>query len=106
MTRRAGVVGLGLIGGSIGMALRERGWVVVGSDTDAQACADALAAGAVDEIGDAANAEVTFVATPVGHLASTVRELLTSGASVVTDVGLDPEDEGSSSGEDASSTSS
>ena len=30
--RRANVVGLGLIGGSIGMALRDQGWTVTGYD--------------------------------------------------------------------------
>ena len=33
-TRTANVVGLGLIGGSIALALRERGWEVCGSDLD------------------------------------------------------------------------
>ncbi|MGI9622974.1 MAG: prephenate dehydrogenase/arogenate dehydrogenase family protein [Acidimicrobiales bacterium] len=87
MTRRAGVVGLGLIGGSIGMALRDQGWVVIGSDTDDDACAAALEAGAIDEVGDTAQAEICFVATPVGQIAETVHSLLDSGAAVVTDVG-------------------
>ena len=33
--RRANVIGLGLVGGSIGLALRERGWHVSGDDADA-----------------------------------------------------------------------
>ena len=32
--RRAGLVGTGLIGGSIGMALRRAGWHVTGTDAD------------------------------------------------------------------------
>ena len=30
MSGKAGIIGLGLIGGSIGIALREAGWSVVG----------------------------------------------------------------------------
>ena len=32
--RRANVLGLGLIGGSICVALRDRGWVISGDDND------------------------------------------------------------------------
>ena len=31
MQKKAGIIGLGLIGGSIGLALREEGWEVTGS---------------------------------------------------------------------------
>ena len=34
MSGKAGIIGLGLIGGSIGIALREAGWHVVGQDVD------------------------------------------------------------------------
>ena len=37
--RRAGIVGTGLIGGSIGLALRQRGWHVTGDDRDADRAA-------------------------------------------------------------------
>jgi prephenate dehydrogenase len=87
VTRRAGVVGLGLIGGSICLALRERGWHVVGADADQRVCADALEIGAVDEIGDVADADIVFVATPVGAVVATVSDLLDRGATLVTDVG-------------------
>ena len=65
-TRRAGVVGLGLIGGSIGLALRQAGWFVTGTDLDEPTTARALALGAIDAIGIDPAATVTFVATPVG----------------------------------------
>lgn len=87
MTRRAGIVGLGLIGGSVGMALRERGWHVVGEDADPEAIADAIEAGAIDEQGDAADAQITFVAVPVGGVVAASQSLLDRGASLVTDVG-------------------
>ncbi len=64
-TRRAAVVGTGLIGGSIGLALRARGWWVTGRDADPAAAERARALGALDEVGDDPEAEVTFVATPL-----------------------------------------
>ncbi len=86
-SRRAGVVGLGLIGGSVGLALRERGWFVIGADISPAVAADALELGVVDEIGDPARADITVVATPVGAIAATVKEMLDAGAPLVTDVG-------------------
>ncbi|HEX3393543.1 MAG TPA: hypothetical protein VHS52_03360, partial [Acidimicrobiales bacterium] len=59
--RRAAVVGTGLIGGSIGLALRARGWHVTGSDIDPVRAARALARGVLDAVGDDPDAEVTFV---------------------------------------------
>jgi prephenate dehydrogenase len=84
--RRANIVGAGLIGGSIGLALRERGWFVTGTDRDEARAQRALELGALDAVGDDAAAEVTFVATPVGSVADASRAALARGA-VVTDVG-------------------
>jgi prephenate dehydrogenase len=83
--RRAHVVGLGLIGGSIGLALRARGWWVTGSDLDASRSARAVAMGAVDGLGRAGDAEVTFVATPAGTVADVAVAAL-AGGGIVTDV--------------------
>lgn len=85
--RRAAVVGTGLIGGSIGLALRARGWHVAGRDDDRARAVAALDRGAVDVLGDDADAEVTFVATPVGAVPGVARSLLEAGPGVVTDVG-------------------
>jgi prephenate dehydrogenase len=85
--RRAAIVGTGLIGGSIGLALRARGWHVTGTDVDAARADRALALGALDEIGDDPAAEITFVATPVRAVAPAAREVLDRSAGVVTDVG-------------------
>ncbi|MGH9128859.1 MAG: prephenate dehydrogenase/arogenate dehydrogenase family protein [Acidimicrobiales bacterium] len=63
--RRAAVIGTGLIGGSIGLALRARGWHVSGTDADPSHAERALSLGAIDAIGEDPEAEVTFVATPV-----------------------------------------
>ena len=62
---RAAVIGTGLIGGSIGLALRERGWHVTGSDHDRRAAERALELGAIDAVGLDADADITFIAAPV-----------------------------------------
>lgn len=84
--RRAAVIGTGLIGGSIGLALRERGWHVTGRDDDAGRAARALELGAFDAIGEDPTAAVTFIATPVRAVAALARAALAHGG-VVTDVG-------------------
>jgi prephenate dehydrogenase len=83
---RAVVVGTGLIGGSIGLALRQRGWHVVGRDVEARRAARALELGALDAVGEDPAAEVTFVCTPVRSIAAEARAAL-AGGGVVTDVG-------------------
>lgn len=85
-SRRASVVGTGLIGGSIGLALRANGWHVTGVDHDEQRAARALEVGALDAVGDDSDAEITFVATPVASVAAVARTALERGG-VVTDVG-------------------
>jgi len=82
---RAAVVGTGLIGGSIGLALRRRGWWVTGRDRDAAHGARALELGALDAVGEDLTAEITFVATPAGAVVGEVLTAL-SGGGIVTDV--------------------
>ena len=83
----ANVIGVGLIGGSIGMALRARGWKVFGSDADETMVAKALELGAVDAIGLDPDAAITFVATPVRSITEAARHALAAGCRVVTDAG-------------------
>jgi len=78
--RRALVVGTGLIGGSIALGLRRRGWHVTGWDTDAGRAEQALATGVVDALGDDPEAEVAFVATPAASAAGVARLLLNDAA--------------------------
>ncbi len=85
--RRANIVGLGLIGGSIGLALAERGWVVNGDDADPSRSERALAMGAIQRIGIDPHATITFVATPVLALVDQVKVALAETGGVVTDVG-------------------
>ena len=89
------MLGVGLIGGSIGLAARRRADAEVrGYDPDERVRAEALELGALDAdaadvAGAVANAEVVFVATPVGALVETVRLALDSAGPdcVVSDVG-------------------
>ncbi|HWM19594.1 MAG TPA: prephenate dehydrogenase/arogenate dehydrogenase family protein, partial [Ilumatobacteraceae bacterium] len=85
--RRANVIGLGLVGGSIGLALRERGWHVSGDDADAGRLAEAIARGVIDTSGIDPSGEITFVAVPVLSIADQVKRALAETTGVVTDVG-------------------
>jgi len=85
--RRANIIGLGLIGGSIGLALRERGWHVSGDDHDPARIERALTIGVLDSAGLDDRAEVTFVATPVLTVADQVKRALADTTGIVTDVG-------------------
>ncbi len=89
---RIAVIGTGLIGGSIGLALAGLGHDVVGFDRDRDRLERARDLGAVGSIAAdleaaAAGADVAFVALPVGVVADAVVRLLTAGVPLVTDVG-------------------
>jgi prephenate dehydrogenase len=85
--RRANVIGLGLIGGSIADALRTRGWVVNGVDDRAQTAAEAVDRGVIDAVGLDPDAEITFVAVPVLQGVATVQRALAETNGIVTDAG-------------------
>jgi prephenate dehydrogenase len=92
---RITVVGVGLIGGSIGMAARRGGaHVVTGWDRCAAALRQAHARAAIDIAAGGlpealAGAEIAFVAVPVGALVETVAAVLAAAPRdcVVSDVG-------------------
>jgi prephenate dehydrogenase len=92
---RIAVVGVGLIGGSIGLGARERlGAEVSGTDRSPDALKAALERGALDRacrsVEEALEgADAAFVAVPVGALEQLVGEVLAaaSEACVVSDVG-------------------
>ncbi|HEX2576694.1 MAG TPA: prephenate dehydrogenase [Aquihabitans sp.] len=85
--QRASIIGTGLIGGSIGLALRASGWHVTGTDLDPASEARALELGVLDAIGVDPEAAITFVAAPVRSVPGEVRRALAETAGVVTDVG-------------------
>jgi prephenate dehydrogenase len=90
--RRVALVGTGLIGGSIGLALMRAGAEVRAYDADPEQAERAVAMGAATEVAASieaavAGVDVVIVATPVGRVAGLVIEALDAGAAVVTDVG-------------------
>ena len=88
--RTALIVGVGLIGGSVGLCLREAGWHVLGRDRSAVVLERALEVGAIDSIapvGFLDDVDLTFVATPVGVIANEVEVALRDTTGFVTDVG-------------------
>jgi len=89
---RIGIVGTGLIGASVGLALRRDGATVAGHDADPARAEAARVLGALDEAGAdvasvARDADLVVVAVPVGAVAGLVVEALDAGAAAVTDVG-------------------
>lgn len=98
---RLAVVGVGLIGGSVGLAVRQRAAAgatavtsITGYDPDPAALAAARERGAIDHAADsvaaaARGADIVVVATPVGALAAVIGEALraTGEDCVITDVG-------------------
>ena len=102
MIKTIAVIGVGLIGGSFALALKQAGVVerVVGIDCDADNLALALHLGVVDEaalhLADGLReAQVVFVAVPVGAIAEVVRQaapylapgcIVTDGGSVKEEV--------------------
>jgi prephenate dehydrogenase len=88
---RAMIFGTGLIGGSMGMALRSRGWTVSGIDVDGRVAARAVELGALSAEGIDHRADLAIVATPVHATGGVVAGILASDAwspdMVITDVG-------------------
>jgi prephenate dehydrogenase len=85
--RTAGVIGLGLIGGSVALALQELGYTVGGIDADADRESQALAQGVITTVGLPADAFLTVVATPVDEIPSGVQRALDETSGWITDTG-------------------
>ncbi|MDQ1430869.1 MAG: prephenate dehydrogenase [Actinomycetota bacterium] len=90
--RTVALIGTGLIGGSVGLALRGTGTEVRAYDRDPQRAAAAKELGVADSVASSVveavdGADLTVVAVPVGHVAEVVIETLDAGAVLVTDVG-------------------
>ena len=90
---KIGIVGLGLIGGSLGLDLRRLGFEVLGVSRQAATCERALELGVASQasvdLSLLAAADLVFVCTPMGAIASTVEQMLPFLATeaVLTDVG-------------------
>jgi prephenate dehydrogenase len=91
--KTAAIVGMGLMGGSLGLALRRRGWRVVGIGRNLAKLRKGKSLGAADQVttdpAEARNADVWVLAVPVDRVVPLGRRLkgfVKSGA-LVTDVG-------------------
>jgi arogenate dehydrogenase (NADP+) len=88
-----GIVGLGLIGGSLGLDLRSLGHQVLGVSRRQTTCRVAKERGIVDEsdvdLKLMASAEVVFICTPIALIAPTVQQLVPylAADAIITDVG-------------------
>lgn len=88
-----GIIGLGLIGGSLGYDLRSRGHCVLGVSRRAETCDLALKRGVADQASPdfamLTPAQVIFICTPMASIESTVRQLLPHlfPETILTDVG-------------------
>lgn len=88
-----GIIGLGLIGGSLGLDLRSCGYKVLGVSRREQVCQTAISRGVVDiasmDLAILADAEVIFVCTPIAAILPTVQQLIPhiDPIAVLTDVG-------------------
>lgn len=86
-------MGLGLIGGSLGLDLRRLGYQVLGVSRQLKTCERALELGVVTQasvdLSLLARADLIFVCTPIGAIASTIEQLLPYLATeaILTDVG-------------------
>jgi arogenate dehydrogenase (NADP+) len=90
---KIGIVGLGLIGGSLGLDFRVLGHQVLGVSRQPQTCELALARGAVDQAATTpeilASADVVFLCTPLGVMSATVKQIIPhlKAEAILTDVG-------------------
>ena len=69
------------------MGLRAAGWHVTGRDRSPDHEVAALTAGAIDQIGDDADAQLCILAVPVGEVVAQAHVALANSSAVVTDVG-------------------
>ena len=88
-SRQAHVVGLGLIGASVALALQESGWTVSGVDSNATTLAAAAERGVVTGAELSPETDLVVIATPAGVVAGQAVEVLsrlTNPDLIVTDV--------------------
>ena len=88
-----GIVGLGLIGGSLALDLKASNHQVLGVSRRESTCQEAISRGIVDDasvnLSLLAAADIVFICTPLGAIVPTVQELIPhlSPSTIITDVG-------------------
>jgi len=88
-SRHAHVIGLGLIGASVALALKETGWIVTGVDSDDVTVASAVAGDVIAGTELSRDVKLVVIATPAGRIAQLAIEALATLSNpdvVVTDV--------------------
>ena len=77
---KIGIVGLGLIGGSLGLDLRSQGKTVLGVSRQQKTCQEAEKRGAVDqatqELAILAEADIVFLCTPIDKIVPILAQLV------------------------------
>ncbi|MBK1986830.1 prephenate/arogenate dehydrogenase [Sphaerospermopsis aphanizomenoides BCCUSP55] len=90
---KIGILGLGLIGGSLGFDLRSQGHYLLGVSRRESTCQKAIDIGSVDQasvdLSLLASAEVVFICTPIGLIVPQVEQLVAHlpATTIITDVG-------------------
>jgi arogenate dehydrogenase (NADP+) len=90
---KIGIIGLGLIGGSLGLDLREHGHTILGVSRKESTCKRAIERGVVDEasinLQSLGNADIIFICTPIRLIIPTLEQLISylNAKTIVTDVG-------------------
>lgn len=90
---KIGIIGLGLIGGSLGLDLHKQGLEVLGVSRKEKTCQIAVERGAITQgsvsLDIMAAAEIIFICTPIGAIAPTLKQLIPylNPDTIVTDVG-------------------
>lgn len=97
MRKHITIIGLGLIGGSLGLALKDAYGdeiVITGIDKDTNTMSEAALSGAVDKIAGSlaegvSRAEIIYLCTPVLQIVSIVKQILPflKPGTIITDVG-------------------
>ncbi|MFM7614821.1 MAG: prephenate dehydrogenase/arogenate dehydrogenase family protein, partial [Synechococcales cyanobacterium] len=90
---KIGILGLGLIGGSLGFDLRSQGHYVLGVSRRELTCQKAMEIGSVDQasvdLSLLVSSELIFVCTPIGLIVPQIKELIPylHKNTIITDVG-------------------
>lgn len=89
--KKVGIIGLGLIGGSLGMALKENGYEVLGVDNCSKTLSYALDRGIIDEkgtISDLKGCQIVFLCVPLNKIAQIADEVysVVGDDAIITDV--------------------
>ena len=90
---KIGIIGMGLIGGSLGLDLRSQGHQILGISPEEATCKIALSKGIADQASTKFEllkaAEVIIICTPVAAIASTIQQLIPylNPETIITDVG-------------------